>query len=103
MVYRSIVNVKQNGSVEVYHQEGEVVEVPDKHEISGIGMYVRLAGSWLYKLTPDWRPTRREASLRAAEELERIADGVIDQAAALRVESQQAAADARAPAAREST
>jgi hypothetical protein len=102
VVYRSVINVKPNGLVEVYHQEGEVVEVPDKHELSGIGMYVRLAGSWLYKFTPDWRPTRWEASLRAAEELERIADGVIDQAAVLRAESQQAAEDTPASASMES-
>jgi hypothetical protein len=89
MVYRSIVTVRPNGHAEVHHQEGEVVEVRDRHEPSGIGAYVRIGGSWLYKLTGEWRTTRREALLRAAEELERIADGVIDQASALRAQAAQ--------------
>jgi hypothetical protein len=89
MVYRSIVSVKPNGTVEVYHQDGEVVEVRDKNEQSGIGAYVRIAGSWLYKLTGEWRTTRWESFLRAAEELERIADGVIDQASVLRHQAAQ--------------
>lgn len=102
MVYRSIVNVNAAGRASIHAQEGEVVEIKDKNSPTGMTLFVRVSGDWLHKLTPDWRPTRWEASLRAAEELERIADGVIDQAAALRAESQQAAEDTPASASRES-
>lgn len=94
-MFRSLVSIKADGRADVYHQDGEVVEVRDKNHYSGFDRYVRVAGHWLYKLTGDWRAHRWEALIRAAEELEEIAGRLACKAAELRHQAEDARNETR--------
>jgi hypothetical protein len=88
-MFRVVTSFRPDGGIELYHQEGEVVEVRDKNHHTGFDRYVRISGQWLYKLTGDWRALRWEALTRAAEQLEEIAGRVAVKAAELRHQAAQ--------------
>lgn len=94
-MYRAFLYFKADGSVDVHHQEGQVVELRDKASQSGHALYVKTSADFVYKLGGDWRAHRWEACLRAAEELEEVADRLACKAAELRNEAATARNETR--------
>lgn len=91
-MHRTTFYIRPLGDVDVWEVEGHVVEVKDKHTSTGRGLYVQDGGSFLHRLTGDWRAHRWESLTRAAEQLEGVADKVAAKAAELRKQAEESRA-----------
>ena len=94
-MFKSSVYIRPDGRPDVFHLEGELVELRDRNQIDGVGQFVRVAGDFIYKLTDEWRSNRWETLTRAAEELEQIAGRMALKAAELRHQAQDARNETR--------
>lgn len=93
-MHLSVVSINPTSGVpNVYHVEGDVVELKNDHARDGRRHYVRSAGGGgLFELTDNWRPSKAGSLYRAAEQLEDIARGLVEKAAELRQEAKTSAA-----------
>lgn len=81
-VYRAFCSTRGHYGVEIHEQEGDVVELKNEDK-----RFVRFAEHYMYPFDGSWFPTRSEALLKVAGELETNGHRLLEQAQELRTKA----------------